>query len=116
MRGRLSFVQMRENRANELPRTPLLQCIEMLVVSIAPPDQTVDYRCQDAAGEPQTRASVGTLYRCCLTSFAIKSDERRGARAHLVPQRRSITMSLRAPIFYCIPEETERVARAAFPK
>jgi hypothetical protein len=25
-------------------------------------------------------------------------------------------MSLRAPIFYCIPDETARIAHAAFPK
>src|ERR687886_1149537 len=31
-------------------------------------------------------------------------------------ERRSILMSLRAPLVYCIPEETARVAHAAFPK
>lgn len=38
------------------------------------------------------------------------------ARRYAADALRGAVMSLRAPLFYCLPDETARVARAAFPR
>src|SRR5215212_8180574 len=77
----------------------------------ASPISTEIMFCQDAAGEPR----LGGLLLRERLCFVVLFRPSRGSGPRLLCCWRWV-MSLRAPLFYLIPEQTAQIAQAAFPK